>query len=139
MIIGSPNNFHIQKITSRVWLWTAKTSNGLTPLHLRILVDGKKTEISLGIKISPKDWDERKQLVKRSNPSFELYNAQIREISTKFVNATLHLKTLETDFVIYQSLFHVPVYSCFDLRFEHESLLHWDKWSELFCRYLLPL
>ncbi|WP_129022346.1 Arm DNA-binding domain-containing protein [Edaphocola flava] len=45
----------------RFWLYTAKKQKGLSPLHCRILANGKKFETSLGIKLKEEEWNEKKR------------------------------------------------------------------------------
>ena len=47
---------------------------GEAPLYIRIIKDRKAKFISLGIKIKPKDWNEKQSRVKKSHPNSQRMN-----------------------------------------------------------------
>ena len=54
--------------------------NGECPIYLRITEDRKPKYISTGIAIDPKHWNSDKQLVRKSNRSYETYNLHLDNI-----------------------------------------------------------
>ena len=46
-----------------------QNQSGEAPVYLRIIKDRRKTDMSLGYRVRPEDWDEKKQRVKRSHPN----------------------------------------------------------------------
>ena len=66
--------------TIKLLLQREKTStDGTTPIYLRLIKDRKAQFISLNLKIYDKDWDEDKQKVKKSHPNTGRLNAYLAQ------------------------------------------------------------
>ena len=66
--------------TIKLLLQREKTStDGTTPIYLRLIKDRKAQFISLNLKIYDKDWDEDKQKVKKSHPNAGRLNAYLAQ------------------------------------------------------------
>lgn len=63
-----------QKFNLLFWLYHQKQKNGLSPLYVRIYVDGRKTEISTSYFIDPKHWDSKQHRLKNSASNSQLIN-----------------------------------------------------------------
>lgn len=75
----------MNKVIHKFWLIESKTNRkGEHPVYMRILVNGRKKEISTGIFIPRKDWDVKKEKVKSSNSSFKNYNLILSNLAEKF-------------------------------------------------------
>ncbi|MBX2872818.1 MAG: site-specific integrase, partial [Saprospiraceae bacterium] len=60
-------------------LWTYKPrKDGSCNIKLYASVDGKKKYFKTKLSVLPTDFDEARGVVKRSHPSYKLYNATIR-------------------------------------------------------------
>jgi hypothetical protein len=66
-----------QKFKLLFWLYNQKQKNGLSPLYIRIYVDGKKSEISTNYFIDPKNWDNKQCRLKSSVVNNQLINGFI--------------------------------------------------------------
>lgn len=72
--------------------------NDLCSLYVRFTLDQKRTQLSTGIKVLRKDWDESKQLLKESSPGAQVYNNQILKITTELHDAYNQLISIGDDF-----------------------------------------
>jgi len=72
--------------------------NDLCSLYVRFTLDQKRTQLSTGIKVVRKDWDESKQLLKESSPGAQVYNNQILKITTELHDAYNQLISLGDNF-----------------------------------------
>lgn len=62
---------------------SAKSKDGLAPVHVRITVNGQRNEISLGVKILPEQWDTEKARVTGNPKEAQLVNSQITQARAK--------------------------------------------------------
>lgn len=66
-------------MTVKAVLWTYEPKkNGTCNIKLYANVDGKKKYFRTKLSVLPQDFDQNKGLVKKSHPSFQLYNATIK-------------------------------------------------------------
>lgn len=77
----------MKNLKCKFWLYTAKKNKGASPLHFRILVNGKKVETSLGIQLKENEWDDKKEKVKSTNPYYKSLNTRIETIEAAFHKA----------------------------------------------------
>ena len=62
-------------------LWTyAPRKDGSCDIKVYVNAHGQKKYFSTGLRVMPKDWDEKKGQVKRSHPLAELYNSKIARL-----------------------------------------------------------
>ena len=81
----------MKSVKLKFWLWVAKKKNGSCPLHMRILVDGVKTEISLGIQLREQEWNDKKEIVKTSNNFCISYNLRLSKLREAFDTAVSYI------------------------------------------------
>ena len=76
----SPVKNKYNMATIKLLLQREKTStDGTTPIYLRLIKDRKAQFISLNLKIYDKDWNEDKQKVKKSHPNAGRLNAYLAQ------------------------------------------------------------
>ncbi|POY35503.1 recombinase [Solitalea longa] len=68
-------------------------SKGEAPLYLRIIKDRKAKFISVGIKIDPKFWDEKKLRIKKGHPNSQRFNNYLTNKIAEAENIILDLQT----------------------------------------------
>ena len=74
----------------RLTLQTRKQKrDGTAPVWLRVTVNRKSRYRSTGIAVEPKHWNNDKQLVRRSHPLWEAYNAKLADLVIEAKQATL--------------------------------------------------
>src|SRR5690606_36950582 len=66
-----------QKMELLLWIRRSHAKNDVAPLYIRVTIDGISKEISLGVKINPKDWDIKSKRVKKTEPSYKVTNSKI--------------------------------------------------------------
>jgi len=69
------------------------TKKGEAPLWLRIIKDRKPKYIALGIKLKPKDWDDKKERVKAPHPNSQRMNNFIAHKVAEAEGVLLELET----------------------------------------------
>lgn len=75
-----------------------KAGNDLCPLYVRFTLNQKRGQLSTGIRVLKKDWDESKQLMKDKAPGAQVYNSQILKITTRLHDTYNQLLSLRDDF-----------------------------------------
>jgi len=75
-----------------------KNKNDLCPLYVRFTLDQKRVQLSTGIKILRKDWDESMQLLKESASGANVYNSKILKITTGLHDTFNQLVSLGNEF-----------------------------------------
>ncbi|XOV67570.1 MAG: site-specific integrase [Fluviicola sp.] len=68
-----------QKFNLLIYPNKQRSKNGLTPLYVRIYVDGKRSEFATNHKINFKDWDKANTRLKNSSPKAYAINNYIDE------------------------------------------------------------
>lgn|SRR5690606_28364702 len=76
-----------------LWIRRNQTKNDVAPLYIRVTIDGISKEISLGVKINPKDWDIKSKRVKKTEPSYKTTNSKIIQAQ---VDLDRHFNGLKT-------------------------------------------
>ena len=66
-----------------------RLSKGLVPISIRITVDRRKCNISLGHRIKIQDWDDEKKRVRKSHPNSVRLNNIIQNYISKIDNYIL--------------------------------------------------
>ena len=85
------------RTTLLLWLYRSKmNSKGQAPIYLRITVNGKKTELSTGVFVYPKLWNNKKGRVKGSsdwtktlNEKLSLQKAKIMKVCNELLEMQL--------------------------------------------------
>ena len=75
-----------------------KLANGEHPLMLRVTKNRVRRYISIGLSCNEKDWDEKKNLVKKSHPNKEVMNSIISKKLKPYSDKVLDYKNEEKDF-----------------------------------------
>jgi site-specific recombinase XerD len=81
--------------TLSVLIWANKSkadTNGLIPLYARVTFGGKRSEISLNLKVDPEKWDAKIGFVKGSSPEAKRTNVEIVNIKNAINQAYDGLK-----------------------------------------------
>jgi len=76
---------------------TQVAKDGSSPIYARITLHGMRSEISLGCRILPEQWDQAKSRMKGNSPDDLLINNQITQIRAKIER---HYFLLTTQFVL---------------------------------------
>jgi integrase len=85
--------------TIAVILFKSKTlANGEHPLMLRVTKNRVRKYITIGLSCSPKDWDEKKHLIKKSHPNKDIMNSIISKAIKPYFDKVLDFKNDEKDF-----------------------------------------
>lgn len=86
-----------QKLLLMFWLFKAKATkkDDKAPLYVRITIDGKDEEMSLGSKVDPHYWNTELKKVTGSSPESKLTNKKIREVS---VDLERHFTLLQSQY-----------------------------------------
>lgn len=86
-----------QKLFLMCWLFKAKTTkkDGKAPLYLRITIDGKDEELSLGRKVHPDHWDTEQKKATENNQEAKQTNKKILEAS---MDLERHFNVLQSQF-----------------------------------------
>lgn len=71
-----------QKLHLRIYPYKQRTKNGITPIYVRISIDGKRSELSTPHKINLKHWNAPKQRLKSGTPNEFLINSNLDAIET---------------------------------------------------------
>lgn len=74
------------------------------PVILRVFKNRKSTSVSLGIHVNERDWDETKQLIRKSHPNAQLLNHKIRSEYSQLEANMLQSSELNTVTAIAQSV-----------------------------------
>ena len=82
-----------QNMDLLLWIRRSQTKNDVAPLYIRVTIDGISKEISLGVKINPKDWDIKSKRVKKTEPSYKTTNSKIIQAQ---VDLDRHFNALKT-------------------------------------------
>src|SRR5690606_17590105 len=82
-----------QNMELLLWIRRSHAKNDVAPLYIRVTIGGISKEISLGVKINPKDWDIKSKRVKKTEPSYKTINSKI--IQTQ-VDLDRHFNALQT-------------------------------------------
>ncbi|WPQ65500.1 site-specific integrase [Chitinophaga sancti] len=111
-------------LNTRYNFWLAKSkinSQGKVPIYMRITVGAERAEISTGIYINIKNWDEKRQTIKGKDIDVDINNAKLDQLiksfkssvkelidnEVEYTSETLKNKILGKD-VIYKSL--IPIF-----------------------------
>lgn len=79
-----------------IWANKSKTNAaGMTPLYARVTYLGKRSEISLTLKVDPTKWDPKIGFVKGNSPEAKRTNAEIVNIKNAVIQAHDDLKRIE--------------------------------------------
>ena len=81
-----------------VLIWANKSKSsiaGLTPLYARVTFLGKRSEISLSLKVDPEKWDAKIGFVKGNNPDAKRINTEIVNIKNAINQAYDDLKRID--------------------------------------------
>ncbi|MEB0260506.1 site-specific integrase [Mucilaginibacter sp. 10I4] len=85
--------------TIAVILFKSKTlANGEHPLMLRVTKNRVRKYIAVGLSCNEKDWDEKKNLVKKSHPDKDIMNSIISKALKPYSAKVLEFKNEEKDF-----------------------------------------
>ena len=76
-------------------------SHDLCPLYVRFILDQKRVQLSTGIRITKKDWDESKQLLKAKASGASVYNSKILKITTDLHDIYNQLLSLGKEFDVF--------------------------------------
>ncbi len=71
----------MQKFSIKCHLKKDKAKKGITPIYIRIYLDGKKTEISTGLSIDIKNWNSSQDKAKSSCRNADLINTYLNRSS----------------------------------------------------------
>lgn len=66
-----------------------RESKGLVPISIRVTVDRRKCNVSLGHRIKIQDWDDEKKRVRKSHPNSVRLNNIIQNYISKIDNYIL--------------------------------------------------
>lgn len=79
------------KLSTKPYLQKARINKqGLAPVYIRYNYAGKTNAFATGLKINPKDFDEKKGLVKNSFPSAAEFNNMLRNYQTVIEDVASH-------------------------------------------------
>lgn len=72
-----------------------QNQSGEAPVYLRIIKDRRKTDMSLGYRIRPEDWDDKKQRVKRSHPNSIRLNNLLAQKMAEAQGESINVEAVE--------------------------------------------
>ncbi|MDT3403729.1 site-specific integrase [Mucilaginibacter terrae] len=84
-----------------VLFWTNKAKsdvNGLVPLYARVTVEGKRAEISLKKKLSPRKWDAASGFMKGSSNEVRVINKHINDVGNALYDIYTALSQCDSGF-----------------------------------------
>jgi site-specific recombinase XerD len=83
-----------QKLSILLWVFKAKaTKDGRAPIYVRITIEGKDDEISLGRKVDPQFWDNKLKLVTESGMEAKVTNQKVLQIKSDLERHFMVLQT----------------------------------------------
>lgn len=69
-----------QNMELLLWLWRSKSNaDGRAPIYVRITIDGKLKEISIGEKVFPSHWDNDRKRVTNEEPRHKAINSVLMQ------------------------------------------------------------
>lgn len=72
-----------QRLHLRIYPYNQRTKKGLTPIYVRISIDGKRAELSTSHKIQLRHWDKARMRLKPGAPNEFLINSNLNAIRNK--------------------------------------------------------
>jgi site-specific recombinase XerD len=84
-----------QTLSTLIWANTSKKDKtGLVPLYLRITIDGKRAEISLGKKTEPEKWNSEKSCISGNSAEVKTFNHYLSTIKSDIHKLFIQLSVL---------------------------------------------
>lgn len=80
------------KYSVKLILYTHQSKNGLFPIYLRIIVNGKPIYLATNHRSSLNDWDEKKEKVKLSHPTNNIVNPEITTLKNRALDLIVKLQ-----------------------------------------------
>ena len=87
-----------QTFSISFWINTSRAKDGMAEIFARIVVNGKRANISLKVKANIKDWDKKKGLLKSKDTVSQQVNDFIQQTHSQIFKCYMDLKASEASF-----------------------------------------